>query len=244
MYILFTKYLQLHINVNLRDLYDITSSECIYYKGYYPNSFGLSANFRFNTFAEQVLTRMETLPASTDYRVNSLSLNFADGVAAENTLRIKIVQTGLSDIIQTIALTKHIALAKLNTNSSFSVTTSATAITGTQEYAFQHAFATDTITIGSGGAKRTGTQLVSASIIFIPASTQNFIFTLFEGSNTVKTVTVPGVSGVCQTIVLKGVYTYESVDSTKTFTFKVASASSSTTINILAGDFEVKEFEY
>lgn len=34
---------------------DVTSSECIYYKGYLTNNLGLAANFRFNTFAEKVI---------------------------------------------------------------------------------------------------------------------------------------------------------------------------------------------
>jgi hypothetical protein len=34
---------------------DVTSSECIYYKGSLTNNLGLSANFRFNTFAEKVV---------------------------------------------------------------------------------------------------------------------------------------------------------------------------------------------
>lgn len=223
---------------------DVTSSECIYYKGYYPNSLGLSANFRFNTFAETVLAKLGTLPASiNDYRVTGLVLNFADTIAATNTLRIKIEQTGLSDIIQNISIIKHAVLARLNTNSSFAVTTTATNIPGTQEYAYAHAFATDTITIGSNTPKRAGTQLVSASIIFVPASTQSFSFTLYEGSNVLKTITIPCTSNVAQTITLKDTYTYASSDVTKTFTFKVASASN-TTINILAGDFEVREYEY
>lgn len=226
---------------------DVTSSECIYYKGYLENSLSLSANFRFNTFAEKVLEKIGTLPASyVDYKVlNTSTLNFANAVASANQLKLIIKQTPLDDITLTADLAKHICLVSLTPASTFSVSTSsASAIPGGSIFTKDHTFLTDTITIGSTNNKRTGTQLVSGSIIFIPASTQNFTFTLFEGSNTVKTVTVPGVSGVCQTVVLKGVYNYSSTSTTKTFTFKVASGSSNTTINILAGDFEVKEYEY
>jgi hypothetical protein len=58
---------------------DVTSSECIYYRGYLENSLSLSANFRFNTFAEKVLDRIDSLPANyVDYKVlDTSTLNFA-----------------------------------------------------------------------------------------------------------------------------------------------------------------------
>jgi hypothetical protein len=224
---------------------DVTSSECTYYKGFYSNSLSLPANFRFNTFAEKVLDRIGTLPASyDDFQVDDLQLTFADGTAGKNTLRVLIGQTGgLSDVTDSISIIKHACLVSLTTNASFSVTTTAAAIPGSSIYASQHSFSTDTVTIGSTINKRVGNQLVSGTVTFVPASSQNFTFTLFEGSTSLKTVTVPGVSGVCQTISLKAIYDYASTASTKTFTIKVASASN-TTINILAGDFEVREYEY
>jgi hypothetical protein len=52
---------------------DVTSSECIYYKGYLTNNLGLAANFRFNTFAEKVIdvlgginSVLDTYPISID----------------------------------------------------------------------------------------------------------------------------------------------------------------------------------
>jgi hypothetical protein len=227
---------------------DVTSSECTYYKGYVSNTLSLPANFRFNTFAEKVLERIGTLPANyVDYKVlDTSTLNFANAVASANQLKLIIKQTSpTSDITLTADLAKHICLVSLTPASTFSVlTASASAIPGSSIFTKEHTFLTDTITIGSTINKRTGTQLVSGSITFIPASTQNFTFTLFEGSTTVKTVTVPGVNAVCQTVVLKGVSSYSNTNTTKTFTFKVASGSSNTTINILAGDFEVREYEY
>lgn len=226
---------------------DVNSSECIYYKGQLNNSLGLSANFRFNTFAEKVIERIGTLPANyVDYQVDAVTLDFGNSNAAKNTLKITVGQTGsLPDIISTISLVKHAAFVSLNTNSTFAVTTSAAAIPGTSVYTNEHAFSTDTITIGSTVNKRLGKQLVSASITFVPASVQNYTFTLFEGSNVLKAVTIPANSTTTPlTVNLKTIYDYTSTASTKTFTFKVASGSSSTTINILSGDFEVKEYEY
>lgn len=225
---------------------DVTSSECTYYKGYYSNSLSLPANFRFNTFAEKVLDRIGTLPASyDDFQVDNVQLTFADGTAGKNTIRIAIEQTGgLSDVIDSISIIKHACLVSLTTNATFSVTTSAAAIPGSSIHANEHSFSTDTVTIGNTVNKRVGKQLVSGTVTFVPGSTQNFTFTLFEGSNSLKAVTVPGVSGACQTISLKAIYDYSVTSSTKTFTIKVASGSSSTTINILAGDFEVREYEY
>jgi hypothetical protein len=225
---------------------DVTSSECIYYKGYVNNSLSLPANFRFNTFAEKVLDRIGTLPASyDDYQVDDVQLDFGNGNAAKNTIKVTIGQTGgLSDVIDTISIIKHACLVSLTTNASFAVTTTAAAIPGSSIHANDHSFSTDTVTIGNTVNKRVGKQLVSGNVTFVPGSTQNFTFTLFEGSNSLKAVTVPGVSGVCQTISLKAIYDYASTSSTKTFTIKVASGSSSTTINILAGDFEVIEYEY
>jgi hypothetical protein len=224
---------------------DVTSSECIYYKGYVNNSLSLPANFRFNTFAEKVLDRIGTLPANyVDYQVDDVQIDFGNSNAAKNTIKITVGQTGgLSDIIDTISIIKHACLVSLTTNASFAVTTTAAAIPGSSIYVNEHSFSTDTVTIGGTVNKRLGKQLVSGTVIFVPASSQNFTFTLFEGSTSLKTVTVPGVSGVCQTISLKAIYDYASTASTKTFTIKVASASN-TTINILAGDFEVREYEY
>jgi len=224
---------------------DVTSSECIYYKGYVNNSLSLPANFRFNTFAEKVLDRIGTLPASyDDYQVDDVQLDFGNGNAAKNTIKVTIGQTGgLSDVLDTISIIKHCALVELTTNATFAVTTSYASIPGSSLHANEHSFSTDTVTIGGTVAARDGKQLVSASIIFTPASSQNFIFRLYEGTNVLKTVTIPGVSGVCQTVVLKDIYDY-TAGSSKTFTFKVASGTSSSTINILAGDFEVREYEY
>ena len=225
---------------------DVTSSECTYYKGFYSNSLSLPANFRFNTFAEKVLDRIGTLPASyDDFQIDDLQLTFADGTAGKNTLRVLIGQTGgLSDVIDSISIIKHACLVSLTTNATFAVTTTAAAIPGSSAYVSEHSFTTDTVTIGGTVNKRVGNQLVSGNVTFVPASSQNFTFTLFEGSNSLKAVTVPGVSGVCQTISLKAIYDYASTAATKTFTIKVASGTSSTTINILAGDFEVREYEY
>ena len=225
---------------------DVTSSECTYYKGFYSNSLSLPANFRFNTFAEKVLDRIGTLPASyDDFQIDDLQLTFADGTAGKNTLRVLIGQTGgLSDVIDSISIIKHACLVSLTTNATFAVTTTAAAIPGSSAYVSEHSFTTDTVTIGGTVNKRVGNQLVSGNVTFVPASSQNFTFTLFEGSTSLKAVTVPGVSGVCQTISLKAIYDYASTAATKTFTIKVASGTSSTTINILAGDFEVREYEY
>jgi hypothetical protein len=79
---------------------DVTSSECIYYKGYLTNNLGLAANFRFNTFAEKVIdvlgginSVLDTYPIAFDLTRNT-TLEHPSGYTSTITLNKSVTIGG------------------------------------------------------------------------------------------------------------------------------------------------------
>jgi hypothetical protein len=69
---------------------DVTSSECIYYKGSLTNNLGLSANFRFNTFAEKVVEVLGGINSILDTYPISVALTRATNTINSYTTTITL----------------------------------------------------------------------------------------------------------------------------------------------------------
>jgi hypothetical protein len=100
---------------------DVTSSECIYYKGSLTNNLGLSANFRFNTFAEKVVqvlgginSILDTYPISVALTRKTDEINSYATVITLNR-QVSIGGSLTDEIITTTDFRPNFAYANLTT---------------------------------------------------------------------------------------------------------------------------------
>jgi hypothetical protein len=225
---------------------DVTSSECIYYKGYYSNSLGLGANFRFNTFAETIIERVDQLPADlVDTKVTNVAATFA--TAAANTLSFTFTQTSPTVAINTtVSIAKHQCFATINTG-NVSVTTSETVLPITSARAVEHTVSSNTILIGSQAAARIGFQEIYADLNFYTDTARVITVKLYEGSNPLKTMVITTAAGTSTTnnynVSLKTLYNYSSTASTTNFSIKL-DTDTNCTVTVVSGCLEVNEYGY
>lgn len=225
---------------------DVTSSECIYYKGYYSNSLGLGANFRFNTFAETIIERVDQLPADlVDTKLTNVAATFA--TAAANTLSFTFTQTTPTTAINTsVSIAKHQCFATINTG-NVSVSTSETVLPITSVRTVEHTVSSNTILIGSQAAARIGWQEIYADLNFYTDTARVITVKLYEGSNPLKTMVITTAAGTSTTnnynVSLKTLYNYSSTASTTNFSIKL-DTDVNCTVSVLSGCLEVKEYGY
>lgn len=231
---------------NCESCVDILNAECVYYKGYYSNSLGLPANFRFNTFAETIIERVDQLPANlVDTKLTDVTATF--GTYASNTLSFTFTQTSPTvDITKNVSIAKHLCFATINTG-DVSVSTSETLLPITSVRAVEHMVDTNTILIGNQSNARTGYQEIYADLNFYTNTDRVITIKLYEGSNVLKTMIVTTAAGTSTTnnynVSLKTLYNYSSTATTKNFSIKL-DTDTNCTVTIVSGCLEVKEYGY
>lgn len=225
---------------------DVTSSECIYYKGYYSNSLGLGANFRFNTFAETIIERVDQLPANlVDTKLTDVTATFA--TYAANTLSFTFTQTSPTvDITKNVSIAKHLCFATINTG-NVSVSDSETLLPITSARAVEHTVSNNTIVIGSQSGARIGWQEIYADLNFYTDTARVITIKLYQGSTLLKTMVVTTAAGTSTTnnynVSLKTLYNYSSTNSTQNFSIKL-DTDTNCTVTVVSGCLEVKEYGY
>ena len=225
---------------------DVTSSECIYYKGYYSNSLGLSANFRFNTFAETIIERVDQLPANlVDTKLIDVSATFA--TYAASTLSFTFSQTSpTSDIVKNVSIAKHWRFATINTG-DVSVSTTETVLPITSVNGVEHVVSSNTIVIGNGSNKRIGWQEIYTDLNFYTDTARTITVKLYQGSTELRKAIVTTAAGTSTTnnynVSLKALYNYTDTGSTQNFSIKL-DTDTNCTVSVVSGCLEVKEYGY
>jgi hypothetical protein len=154
---------------------DVTSSECIYYKGYITNNLGLASNFRFNTFAEKVIdvlgginSVLDTYPVSIDF-ARDLTLAHPSGYTTTLTLNRSVSIDGApaTDTLEdTVDQRYYHAYSNFDTASTISISSSGTVLplTAGVEYGHNINVTSDSIETGVDNdtqVKRLGKQRVT-----------------------------------------------------------------------------------
>lgn len=153
---------------------DVTSSECIYYKGYITNNLGLASNFRFNTFAEKVIdvlgginSVLDTYPVSIDF-ARDLTLAHPSGYTTTLTLNRSVSIDGApaTDTLEdTVDQRYYHAYSNFDTASTISISSSGTVLplTAGVEYGHNINTTSDSIETGlnNGLTERLGKQRVT-----------------------------------------------------------------------------------
>jgi hypothetical protein len=225
---------------------DVTSSECIYYKGYYSNSLGLGANFRFNTFAETIIERVDQLPANlVDTKLTDVTATFA--TYAANTLSFTFTQTSPTvDITKNVSIAKHWCFATIDTG-NVSVSTSETVLPITLVDGVEHTVSSETILIGSQGGARIGWQEIYADLNFYTDTARTITVKLYRDTTLLKSAIVTTAAGTSTSnnynVSLKTLYNYSSTSSTQNFSIKL-DTDTNCTVTVVSGCLEVKEYGY
>lgn len=157
---------------------DVTSSECIYYKGYLTNNLGLAANFRFNTFAEKVIdvlgginSVLDTYPISIDFAKDA-TLGHPSGYTTTITLNrsVSIGGAPATDTLEdTVDQRLYHAYSNFDTGSTISISNAGTKLPLTAGTEYGHDIDTTNDWIATGvdngsQAKRLGKQRITVDL--------------------------------------------------------------------------------
>lgn len=182
---------------------DVTSSECIYYKGYLTNNLGLAANFRFNTFAEKVIdvlgginSVLDTYPVGIDFSRNT-TLDHPSGYNTTITLNRSVSINGgnaTSTITDSVDQRLYHAYSNFDTTSTISISNSGTKLPLTAGTEYGHDISTSSDWIATGvdngtEVKRLGKQRITVDLGYSITPTVAVYMKVVLYSNTASTAT-------------------------------------------------------
>lgn len=242
------------VSTSCEECADIVSSSCVYYKGSYGNNLGLAANFRFNQFAEKVMQRFSDLPSSllgTNYELTTLTAS----LVSVNQYEFSIDQNNntSSPLNEDLDLRPYFAIVSLDSNTNIAITGN----TGQQvgfNAIIEHNkhivnLTTDTITpeTNLSNAPRTGWQKLSASISFSSNAAGVATFQIKKGSTVLgeaKTTVPLNGFGSISLNAYDNYNSYVNANYQVHLKFDDTGGAYNTTIDVLDGTFEVKEYGY
>lgn len=182
---------------------DVTSSECIYYKGYLTNNLGLAANFRFNTFAEKVIdvlgginSVLDTYPTGIDLARNT-NLDHPSGYNTTITLNRPVSINGgnaTSTITDSVDQRLYHAYSNFDTAGTISISGTGTKLplTAGTEYGHDIDITNDWIATGLNNgseAKRLGKQRITVDLGYSITPDVAVYMNVVVFSNTTSTAT-------------------------------------------------------
>jgi len=242
------------VSTSCEECADIISSSCVYYKGAYGNNLGLAANFRFNTFAEKVMQRFSDLPGSltgTNYEVTSLAAN----LVSVNQYHFEIEQTNNSNtpINEDLDLRPYFAIVKLNSTNNIAITSNSGAEIPFYSIIDNNKHIVDLNTnrvtpeTNLSNAPRTGYQKLSGTISFSSNAAGVATVQIKKGSTVLSQAKATVSQNGFVTISLSAYDNYNTFVNANYHMylfFDDTASAYNTTIDVLDGTFEVKEYGY
>lgn len=107
---------------------DVFNSECVYYKGSISNNLALGSNFRLNTFIENTITRLNSLPSSlSDTYILTITPSYPSGPLYP---RVTFSSTGVTPTQHILNLDVRLYAASANwtTGNNITISSSSTAL--------------------------------------------------------------------------------------------------------------------
>jgi hypothetical protein len=245
------------VSTSCEECADIISSSCVYYKGSYGNNLGLAANFRFNEFAEKVMYRFSKLPASlgtqsyliNTFTVDDVAVNEPNFTINQNTGGDETTNINLS-----LDLRPHFAIVKLNSTNNIAINSNTGAI-----IPFASTIATNKHIVNLGTNKitpdtnqsngpRTGYQKLSGNISFSPNASGVATIQIKKDTTLLSEAKVNVLSGEYASVSVNAYDHYDTLGINALYhmyiKFDDVDSDYNTTIDVVDGTFEVKEYGF